>query len=75
MGAVMAGGAGMATGTPSLALLSLLRPAARAAILSGPYQRAMTQPSYGNGLLGLLGSPAITGAGAAAGAAGLLSQF
>lgn len=75
MGAVLAGGAGMATGTPSLALMSLLRPATRAAILSGPYQRAMTQPSYGNGLLGLLGAPALTGAGASLGAAGLLSQY
>lgn len=75
MGAVLAGGAGMATGNPSLALLSLLRPAARAAILSRPYQNMMTQPSYGNGLLGLLGNPALTGAGAAIGAGGLLSQY
>lgn len=66
---------GSLTGNPYLLAVNLLRPAARAAILSGPYQRAMTQPSYGNGLLGLLGAPALTGAGAAAGAAGLLSQF
>ena len=74
-GTLMGGAAGAATGNPALWLTGLLRPAARAAILSRPYQSLMTAPSYGPGLLTRsLGSPALSGTGGAIGAGGLL-QF
>lgn len=53
---------GATAGLPAMAI-PLLRPVARSAVLSGPAQRMLTQPSYGPGMVGtvadLLANPAL----------------
>lgn len=48
---VFSGGVGLGTGNPALAALFAARPVARAAALSGPYQRTLAAPSYEPGLV------------------------